>query len=373
MKNSLRWLGLITLPIMVSACSTSVPDWADPTEWFEDSPENAPERVTNAEEAVPAADFPNLATVPGEAPSVSADALREQRQQGLIADHGNAEYSNEPLTANSTLVAPAPAPDAPAAPVLAPVTAAPSATVTPSAPAAPAAQAANGSAPAVNQVVRSQSQQAPVPAAQNYGGTTVISSGGTSGSNGLPPAFPNGAPSAYAAAPSGPTFNTPSWAATSPAYQQGRVSPYQQGYQPQYQPQTYATATQSGFLPYGGAVLPSGRLVAVIYFDHGSANLDGRDRNVLRDIATLYGQTGGQVRVVGHSSSRTQLTDLSTHQQANYQISEARARAVSSVLAGQGIPAQLIATEARADSNPVFHEFMPTGEAGNRRVEIYLN
>jgi flagellar motor protein MotB len=28
--------------------------------------------------------------------------------------------------------------------------------------------------------------------------------------------------------------------------------------------------------------------------------------------------------------------------------------------------------EARADNQPVFHEFMPTGEAGNRRAEIYL-
>jgi flagellar motor protein MotB len=37
-----------------------------------------------------------------------------------------------------------------------------------------------------------------------------------------------------------------------------------------------------------------------------------------------------------------------------------------------GVDPALVTTEARSDSEPVYFEFMPTGEAGNRRVEIYL-
>ena len=37
-----------------------------------------------------------------------------------------------------------------------------------------------------------------------------------------------------------------------------------------------------------------------------------------------------------------------------------------------GAPSGSVRTEARADAQPVYHEFMPTGESGNRRAEIFL-
>ena len=37
-----------------------------------------------------------------------------------------------------------------------------------------------------------------------------------------------------------------------------------------------------------------------------------------------------------------------------------------------GVPSGDIAMSAVGSSNPIFYEYTPTGEAGNRRVEIYL-
>jgi len=36
------------------------------------------------------------------------------------------------------------------------------------------------------------------------------------------------------------------------------------------------------------------------------------------------------------------------------------------------VPRENIIVEAKGDEDPVFFEFMPNGEAYNRRVEIYL-
>ena len=38
-----------------------------------------------------------------------------------------------------------------------------------------------------------------------------------------------------------------------------------------------------------------------------------------------------------------------------------------------GVPQGSIGVAAEGSQAPVFYEFMPTGEAANRRVEIYLD
>ena len=387
-KNTLRWFVLMALPIVISACSVvpdsivpempdwSVPKWVDPTEWFsEDEPEDVPRRVTVAEEAVPVAGFPELSTVPGEGPVVSTQDLRDQQRKGLLADRANARYSTDPLNAQTTVVTPAPAPGAAAgsrAVVPAPVTPVAVAPVSPNAvtpaPVAPAPVVPVSPEPATQDLAPapvSEVKSVLPSSALSDGATVVISSEGASSAGDLPPAFldrPAALPVRESVA-----FNRPAWAP--------QTDP--RGYQAQYHSQSYIPQIQGVATPggavYAGTALPTGRLVAVVYFKHGSASLSDWDRGVLRDVAALYGRTGGQVRVVGHSSSRTQLIDVSTHQQVNYRISAERAQAVRAALVAQGIPDQMLVMEARADQNPVFHEFMPTGEAGNRRVEIYLN
>lgn len=116
----------------------------------------------------------------------------------------------------------------------------------------------------------------------------------------------------------------------------------------------------------------AGQLAAIIFFSHGSVDLDGNDRDVLRDLVTLHQQRGGSLRVVGHASSRTRNTTPDEHQVANFEMSLKRADAVSAELQRLGVSAAALKTEARSDAEPVYHEFMPSGEAGNRRVEIFL-
>jgi outer membrane protein OmpA-like peptidoglycan-associated protein len=115
-----------------------------------------------------------------------------------------------------------------------------------------------------------------------------------------------------------------------------------------------------------------GRRIAVIYFRHGSASLQGRDRKVLRDVAQIYERQGRDLRVVGHASSRTAAMDPVDHRMANFDTSLKRAQAVVDALVSMGVPRDAIQLEARGDNEPVYHEFMPTGEAGNRRAEIFL-
>ena len=124
-------------------------------------------------------------------------------------------------------------------------------------------------------------------------------------------------------------------------------------------------------LPLQTAAAP-GQLAAIIFFGHGSAELDARDRHVLRDVAALREHRGGSLRIVGHASSRTHNTTPEEHQLANFEMSLKRATAVLEELRRLGVPADAAHAEAVGDAEPVYHEFMPTGEAGNRRVEIFL-
>lgn len=122
----------------------------------------------------------------------------------------------------------------------------------------------------------------------------------------------------------------------------------------------------------GQTMADGGRRVAVIYFRHGSASLQGRDREVLRKVAEVYERQGRDLRVVGHASSRTAAMDPVDHRMANFDTSLKRAQAVVDALVSMGVPRDAIQLEARGDNEPVYHEFMPTGEAGNRRAEIFL-
>ena len=60
------------------------------------------------------------------------------------------------------------------------------------------------------------------------------------------------------------------------------------------------------------------------------------------------------------------------HQLANFNVSIKRANSVASALNELGVDSNMLRAEALADSQPVYHEFMATGEAGNRRAEIFL-
>ncbi|MCH9013214.1 MAG: OmpA family protein, partial [Proteobacteria bacterium] len=148
---------------------------------------------------------------------------------------------------------------------------------------------------------------------------------------------------------------------------------------PQFQgPQSQGPQFQAPqFQDRGAAVAPrlaalGAQLVAVIYFGHSSAQLDASDRAVLREVVALQRQRGGTIRVVGHASAHTGVVDQIKHRLANFEMSLKRANTVAAGLVALGAARDQVRTEAKGDAQPIFHEFMATGEAGNRRAEIFL-
>lgn len=127
---------------------------------------------------------------------------------------------------------------------------------------------------------------------------------------------------------------------------------------------TYASYGQ----PYYG-----GQPVGLVFFSEGSSGLSPDDHAVLKQIAEMQRAYGGAVNVVGHASMRTSTMDYARHQQANQRISEARANAVARQLVTYGVPQDAIRVSAAGDSQPLYSEVMPSGEAANRRAEIYLS
>lgn len=132
---------------------------------------------------------------------------------------------------------------------------------------------------------------------------------------------------------------------------------------------------QSGPVANNGALpLPtSSTKVATILFRNGSSGLDANDRKILADVARLQRQNNATVRVIGHASQRTRNMDPNRHKQANYEVSVQRANQVASELQRLGISPERIRTAAVGDNHPIYLEVMPSGEAGNRRTEIYLS
>jgi flagellar motor protein MotB len=113
--------------------------------------------------------------------------------------------------------------------------------------------------------------------------------------------------------------------------------------------------------------------VATIRFKNGSAKLSSRDRQILEQVVRLKKERGGRIHVVGHASSRTQNMDPVSHKMINFRVSAARADVVARELQRLGADRLQLQVDAVSDSAPEFLEVMPTGEAGNRRAEIYLD
>lgn len=113
---------------------------------------------------------------------------------------------------------------------------------------------------------------------------------------------------------------------------------------------------------------------AVVFFPGDSVYLNTEARARVRAAAEQFKARGGQgnVRVVGHSSSRTANMPLERHLGIIFRKSQERANAVVQELVRDGVPASKVLMEAVGDSQPVYYESMPKGEDGNRRAEIFL-
>ncbi|HEY2892407.1 MAG TPA: OmpA family protein [Dongiaceae bacterium] len=336
--------------------------------------------------------YPNLGTVPQQAPATTSSADRQQIASGLVADNQNAAYSDQPVTATQESGTPAPAPIPP--PVPAPA-AAPAATGTDTSTVSVAPIPAPAPAPqptsqtTVGQTVTNQSVQttstAPEPAATvvQLPATPPATAGAATPMapppNPIPanpiPASPAPAPGSTMVASTGAVSVDNSQLSGSPLAGYPPVPGSAPGYASAYAP-AYGSAAGTGPTSYAvpaGAAPVAGQPVAVVFFTESSAALSDRAQWVLHNVYLLQQQQGGRLRIVGNASLHTVTMDPQKHDQVNYRISQSRANAVARALINMGVAQGSIGVAAQGSQAPIFYEFMPTGEAANRRVEIYLD
>ena len=354
-------LGLAILGLVALGGCSGIPDALNPVEWYEDTvefftgDEQEDQDSIGEEKSGMVADrgapppgagkpFPKLASVP-ERPKPTPAYQRQSTVEGLVADTGQRRYSSETITRQDepavTFETMAKAPPAvPSFPVArAPVTQAPVATaVFPSAP-PPTAPLPRG----VEEAYRAGlAQRLPQ-------GSSAQPAGG-------------GLPANAQAATARETFSTV-------VVSSAGVELVNPGAAALARPAFWASTA-----PPAMAVTLSGddRMAATIQFANGSSSLNDRDRRILRDVSVLQRQRGGKVTVIGHASHRTRNMGTDMHNRVNQQISRDRADAVARELIRLGVAAGDIQVSAMSDSRPLYYEFMPSGEAGNRRTEIYF-
>lgn len=221
------------------------------------------------------------------------------------------------------------------------------------------------------EVAEPQPMEAPTAAADQPEGQTIV------GTTGQPPATPESAEPEPAAVPEPAPAEVPQAAEEQPAptpddTQQAQLPA---SAAPNYQaqsPETYGITppgspanAPASFAP--SATEPSGQPIGMIYFRDGSAVLSADDQEVLKQIADLQLSQGGMVDVIGHESTGVSTADFSM-QQANQSVSEARANAVALQLVQYGVPQNVIRVSAIGET-----EATPTGDAANRRAEVYIS
>ena len=112
------------------------------------------------------------------------------------------------------------------------------------------------------------------------------------------------------------------------------------------------------------AALPKPPLRFILYYEHDSVDLTPESRALLQKVLdTIRDRAPVDISVVGH-------TDTVGMKEYNYALSLKRARAVASILLGQGVDSSTLDITSHGKDNPL----VPTGdqvtEPRNRRVEI---
>ena len=330
---------MLAAVVFLSGCS-DVPDYANPVEWYKSASDvvtgDGDETGTQTAQAIPGENkpYPTLGT-----------KTQRPASKGLVADTDRPRYASQPITrqgaaANALGQAPAPQTAPPPVPRV-PITAAPSAAPKPAqmaqAPVAPSAPRPALVKP--SEAMPTMPKLAELaPMTQSGPFETVVISG------------------------DGVEFNASASQQVASASGAAMAQNQSSMVMPKFGYLAVARTTEQGL-----------QKVATIHFVSGSSTLDARDQAVLHDVAALMKQKGGKrMVVVGHASSRTRNMDPVRHAMVNYQMSVARANAVSHAVSKLGIDPNVIAISARSDREPTYFEVMPSGEAGNRRADVYI-
>ena len=395
---------LIAAGALALAGCTSVPDYANPVEWYHgvvDTFDQEAEDEVVAPQPVPGADepYPSLSDVPEAPPRETSVAEMESVAEGLIADRENARYTDEEIRrqGDETTVLAAPEPAVP----IQPAVASPSATEVVMEPAleerAQVPEVPPMPAPEASAEAWPQAALQPAPGIEQPAMPGPTYQSAELASPTYDPA-PAAAPTpAYAPAPAPTPVYAPAPAPT-PVYQATQPADVKQSFSSYFSSsgpaavapppsQSQIAMAGGGSVPAasgGGALLPSlgtyrpfgtsaSVRAAVVTFGTGSAALSGEARKALRQVAKLYKERGGSLRVIGHASNRTREMSAERHALVNFDVSLKRAHTVAKELIRLGVPTDVIYIGAVSDTEPVYFEWMPSGEAGNRRAEIFID
>lgn len=321
----------------------------------------SPPRDSTGAHPIPGANkpYPNVGTVPAR-PTASPEQERQKMVQGLVADRADARYTDETLRREEphaeAEAAPAPKPQPSPAPQPAPSQPAPSQAAKSQPAPQPQAKATPARpAPAAPPAMEPEQVPAtPPPPPPGYTQKPFVQS----------PAPP---PVASMAPIPNPPLGRPAPPPENPAA--GTASP---NFGPPPADIDIARNQMASLGPTGVDGTESSFRVATVRFGEGSARLDGGDERALRRVAQLFKRQGGRITVVGHSSSFTRNMTAMRHQMVNFSLSLDRAQAVARALMRMGVPADSIQVAALSDSQPAYFESMPSGEAANRRAEVFL-
>lgn len=310
-------IGAVALPL--AGCN-HVPDAVNPVAWYRDAAGTSRNDVQDANrqnqqnlEAGSKQPYPNLATVPNAPTTATGTIDRDKLVQSLVADRANAKYNNEQLQAGSQLASIAPPP-----PKL--NSASPSATKALNPPSNPAAPPASAST--------ARNQQPP--AESTLRSPTIP----TTPQGQIPPPPPSPPEVTRTSPPAAPaiTSTTPSTPPAPP-----KLMPpagVRAGGQPALAMHTPAKAQN-----------PVSVSVGDVAFAQGSSDLAETQRSALAEIAGLYKQTGGEIRIVGHSEPG-HSNDAIRQRIAGLDLALDRANAVAQALTKMGVPAHDIRVEA---------------------------
>ena len=351
-------LGILALGL--TACS--VPDYVNPVNWF-DSKEKKQEIA--AAKPVPGKDqpFPKLSSVPERPDPITIARIRKELTEGLIADTINARYTDEIIRREPPAPPPRPvqvAKTPPAAQKPAPVTAKLSSVKPPPPP---------------------KLAVAPAPSASATQSASATSADSTTKTEATAVTAPK-----KLKVPAAPT------SAKVPELQQDKVQKTPKSNQVTSVPREAKATTGTAALarptpPPPPPVLPqlaapadtqpSGRpaqsaQIATIFFGSATAVLTEDDISVLQEVAALQRDTGGTVRVVGHSSRGALATSSVKRGLLNFKLSLDRANAVADALTRFGVAKENLDVIARGDGELLYAESSAAGAAGNRRAEIFL-
>ncbi len=376
-----KLLAIVAVTALLAGCS-SVPDAVNPVEWYKGvrdaitGDEKAPEEntsvsqekqdeapnnlVTDRNKPAPGAneEFPKLSSVP-ERPKTSSAEEREEVKEGLIADREGAKrYSSDVIRRQgeaSNPLAPAPKPVAKVATQPAPK---------------PMVKPAMTPAPELPPPPQPMSNNMPdrTPSGQ------LLAVMSPQPKVSIPRVNPN--PPQLGIVPGYESVTRGSQEAT--VVISGAGTQTYPGLRERIvrSPRRSATSNLPGvksLSEFNPAQVNGSYQVATIIFGNGSAKVRSRARKVLRQVIAQYKKTGGTIRVVGHASHRTQLLDIVRHKMANFKVSVARADAVAKELVRLGARSNNLYVGAVSDFQPKYREHMPTGEAGNRRTDIYID